>query len=264
MEENYLQKNRTAWNLKTSQHIHSEFYELDAFKAGKNVLRNIELDLLGDVNGKKILHLQCHFGMDSLCLSRMGAQVTGVDLSDQAIEQARELNDELGLNASFICCDLYALREHLTDEFDIVFTSYGTIGWLPDLEKWSEIIQHFLKPAGQFIMVDFHPFIWTFDDDMEKISYDYFKTEEIVEITEGTYADRNAPIKTETISWNHSLDEILGNLLKKNLRLMHFGEHDYSPYICFRNLIEREPGKYIFEHIPFKIPMVYSIVAQKN
>jgi SAM-dependent methyltransferase len=264
MEGNYLDKNRSAWNQKTSQHIHSEFYELNAFLAGKNVLREVELNLLGDIRNKKILHMQCHFGMDSLCLSRMGAKVTGVDLSDEAIKQARQLNDDLNLDAQFNCCDLYSLPEHLDEEFDIVFTSYGTIGWLPDLEKWAKIIDRYLKPGGKFIMVDFHPFVWTFDDDMQKISYDYFKTDEIIEITEGTYADRNAPIKTETVSWNHSLDEILGSLLEQKLNLLHFGEYDYSPYTCFSNLMEREPGKFVFKHIPYRIPMMYSIVAGKN
>lgn len=264
MEDQYLHKNKAAWNQKTAQHIHSDFYELDAFLAGKNVLRDVELGLLGDVKGKKILHLQCHFGMDSLCLSRMGADVTGVDLSDQAIEQARKLNADLHLDAKFICCDLYSLPQYLSEDFDIVFTSYGTIGWLPDLGKWAAIIQRYLKPTGKFVMVDFHPFIWTFDNDMQKISYDYFKTEEIVEITEGTYADRNAPIKTETISWNHSLDEILGSLLNHDLRLTHFSEHDHSPYTCFDNLIERESGKYVFKHIPYRIPMMYSIVVVKD
>lgn len=264
MEDQYLKKNKDAWNQKTAQHIHSEFYELDAFLAGKNVLREVELGLLGNIKGKKILHLQCHFGMDTLCLARMGAQVTGVDLSDQAIEQARKLNIDLKLDADFICCDLYSLPQHLTEEFDLVFTSYGTIGWLPDLDKWASIIQRYLKPKGKFVMVDFHPFIWTFDDDMQKISYDYFKTNEIVEVTDGTYADRNAPIKTETISWNHSLDEILSSLLKNDLRLTHFGEYDYSPYTCFNNLEEREPGKFVFKHIPFRIPMMYSIIAEKH
>lgn len=264
MSENYLEKNRKAWNQKTEHHVQSDFYELDAFLGGKNVLREVELGLLGDVKGKNILHLQCHFGLDSLSLARMGAYITGVDLSDKAIEQAQKLNTELNLDAKFICCDIYSLPEHLKDEFDIVFTSYGTIGWLPDLGKWSEIIQHYLKATGKFVMVDFHPFIWTFDDAMQKISYDYFKTEEILEVIEGTYADRNAPIKTETVSWNHSLDEIIGSLLQKGLSLQHFGEYDFSPYNCFRNLKEREPGKFVFEHIPFKIPMMYSIVAIKG
>ena len=263
MNDNYIQKNKIAWDLKTEKHIDSEFYELSEFLKGKNVLRDIELKLLGDVSGKRILHLQCHFGMDSLCLSRMGAHVTGVDLSEKAISKAKELNSELGLNAQFICCDLFSLPEHLNEQFDIVFTSYGTIGWLPELNSWGKIINHFLQPGGKFIMADFHPFIWSFDDDMAKINYDYFKSDPIIEVSEGTYADRNAPIKTETISWNHSLSEIFDAILAQGLTMRHFGEHDYSPYNCFQNLKEIEPSKFVFAHIPFRIPMVYSIIAEK-
>jgi 2-polyprenyl-3-methyl-5-hydroxy-6-metoxy-1,4-benzoquinol methylase len=115
--------------------------------------KSIELELLGNVKGLSILHLQCHFGQDSLSLARMGAHVTGIDLSDKAIKTAQELNAELHLNAEFICSDIYDLPQHLNKQFDIVFTSYGTIGWLPDLNKWAQIIHHFLKPEGKFIFV---------------------------------------------------------------------------------------------------------------
>jgi 2-polyprenyl-3-methyl-5-hydroxy-6-metoxy-1,4-benzoquinol methylase len=260
----YINKNRTAWDQKTDQHVHSDFYELEAFLKGKNVLRGIELDLLGDVNGKRILHLQCHFGMDSLSLARMGASVVGADFSKRAIDKAKELNNILGLNTRFICCDLYNLPMLCNEQFDIVFTSYGTIGWLPDLERWATVIEHFLVPGGTFIMADFHPFIWTFDDNMQSIAYDYFKSEPIVEIVSGTYADRSAPITTETISWNHGMSEILNSLITKNLRIEKFNEHDYSPYNCLNDLEEQGENVFRFKHIPFRIPIVYSIVARKE
>jgi 2-polyprenyl-3-methyl-5-hydroxy-6-metoxy-1,4-benzoquinol methylase len=257
----YRELNKKAWDQKTEQHVHSEFYELDAFLTGKNVLRSIELDLLGNVKGKKILHLQCHFGLDSLSLARMGAEITGVDLSDKAVQKAKELNERIGANATFICCDLYDLPKHLEGQFDIVFTSYGTIGWLPDLNRWANVIKHFLKPNGRFVMVDFHPFIWTFDDDMKEISYDYFKSNPIIETIKGTYADRNAPIETTTVSWNHSLSDLLNSILTAGLELHSFHEYDYSPYNCFKNLIERKENEFVFEHVSHRIPMAYSIEA---
>ena len=119
----FFEVNRKLWNDKTKIHVDSEFYDVAAFKAGKSSLNAIELDLLGDVNGKTILHLQCHFGMDSLSLARLGAKVVGLDLSDQAIEKARELNSELGLDVEFICCNIYALPQKLSMSFDFVFTS---------------------------------------------------------------------------------------------------------------------------------------------
>ncbi len=127
-EANYIEINRQSWNNRTNTHLQSEFYDLDNFVKGKTSLNTIELDLLGDISGKTILHLQCHFGQDTISLSRLGAETTGVDLSDKAIESARQLAIETKSNATFICCDIYDLPNHLDKQFDIVYTSYGTIG----------------------------------------------------------------------------------------------------------------------------------------
>jgi 2-polyprenyl-3-methyl-5-hydroxy-6-metoxy-1,4-benzoquinol methylase len=139
----YIKANKELWNKRTGFHVLSEFYNVEAFIKGESSLNAIELDLLGNVKGKKILHLQCHFGQDSLSLARMGAKVTGVDLSDKAIEKAKELSVQLDLDARFICSDLYELPTILDEQFDLVFTSYGTIGWLPDLDKWGAVVSRF-------------------------------------------------------------------------------------------------------------------------
>jgi SAM-dependent methyltransferase len=259
----YLEKNKAAWNAKTAVHIDSEFYDMPAFLRGETSLKPLELELLGDVAGKRILHLQCHFGQDTLSLARMGAVMTGVDLSDAAIRKARELAEQLELRASFVNCDVYSLKEHLHEQFDIVFTSYGTIGWLPDLDKWADIVQHFLKPGGTFVMVDFHPVVWMFDDHFKEIAYSYFNTETIVEQVEGTYADRDSDISCETVSWNHATSETLQSLLDAGLTLRRYREWDYSPYSCFRELREDAPGVYRIAHLGNKLPMVYGIVATK-
>ena len=261
---NYLKINQKAWNDKTAVHVTSDFYEHPSFLAGKNTLKFPELEVLGDVTGKRILHLQCHFGQDSLSLSRMGARVTGLDFSDKAIEIAKSTNDQLGLDAEFICADVYSLPDDLIGQFDIVFTSYGTIGWLPELKSWAETIKKALVPGGKFIMVDFHPFIWTFDNDVQKIEYDYFNSEPIIEEIEGTYADRNAPIKTQTISWNHGIGEILNTLIQAGISIQEFSEMDYSPFNCFANMKKIAEDKFIFVHIPQAIPMIYRIVGDKN
>lgn len=264
MENNYLEINRETWNKKTEVHIDSEFYDQKGFLEGNNTLKPIELDLLGDISGKKILHLQCHFGQDTMSLSRLGAKATGVDLSDKAIDKAREIAHQLNLDTHFVNCDIYSLPEHLDEEFDIVFTSYGTIGWLPDLDKWAKVIQRFLKPGGKFIMADFHPVVWMFDDNFEGIGYNYFKEDPIIETINGTYADKEAPISSKTISWNHATSEILNSLIINGLELNSFNEYDYSPYDCFNKTEEFEPGKYHIKHLGNKIPMVYSIVATKK
>src|SRR5690606_5040157 len=164
-EEDYLAINKKSWNQRVQTHLDSEFYELPAFLKGKSSLNQIELDLLKDIKGKSILHLQCHFGQDSISLARMGAKVTAVDFSDKAIDAAKELCTKLGVDVNFLCSDIYELPHILDGQFDIVFTSYGTIGWLPDLQKWAKVVSHYLKNKGEFIFVEFHPVVWMFDDD---------------------------------------------------------------------------------------------------
>jgi ubiquinone/menaquinone biosynthesis C-methylase UbiE len=260
----YLEKNRDAWNRRTDYHLTSEFYDVKGFLAGKTSLNDFELRLLGNIKGKSILHLQCHFGQDTISLARLDADATGVDLSDNAIKNANLLAEKTNVNARFICCDIYSLPEHLDEQFDIVFTSYGTIGWLPDLDKWAGIVYRYLKPGGRFIFVDFHPVVWMFDTNFEKVAYNYFNTGPIVETESGTYADRDAPINYEYVGWNHSTGEVLGSLLKTGLTLESFEEYDYSPYNCFKGTTEFEPGKFRIKHLENKIPMVFSLVAIKN
>jgi ubiquinone/menaquinone biosynthesis C-methylase UbiE len=193
----------------------------------------------------------------------MGATVTGVDFSDVAIDKASELAKQTNADARFICTDIYNLPNVLDEQFDIVFTSYGTIGWLPDMEQWARVVARFMKPNAKFIIVDFHPVLWMFDNDFSHIQYSYFNTEAIVETLSGTYADRDAPLQEVEIGWNHSLTEILSALLANGLSLLHFGEYDYSPFNCFRHTEEFEAGKFRIQHLENKIPIVYSIVMNK-
>lgn len=255
----YISTNKELWNKRTRVHVSSDFYDVPGFLNGKNSLKEIELPLLGNVEQQHILHLQCHFGQDTLSLARMGAITTGVDLSDAAIAQANELTQQLGLEnkARFVCCDLYSAPEYLNSTFDTVFTSYGTIGWLPDLDKWAAVIHHFLKPGGHFVMADFHPTLWMLDDNMKEITYAYFNTETIVEETEGTYTDRGSNIQHASYSWNHPLSEIVTALTAQGLQLQVFQEFDYSPYNCFRNTIEKN-GRFYINGLEGKLPMVYA------
>jgi SAM-dependent methyltransferase len=263
-ENNYIEINKKSWNNKVETHLKSSFYDLEGFVNGNSSLNDIELNLLGDIQGKRILHLQCHFGQDTISLERLGAVVTGVDLSDKAIESAREIAKNTNSEAQFICCDLYDLPNHLHEKFDIIFTSYGTIGWLPDLEKWAKIIAEYLKPNGEFVFVEFHPVVWMFDDNFENIAYRYFNSGAILETETGTYADENANISQDNIVWNHSLSEVINSLIINGLEINSMQELDYSPYNCFNNTIEFEPKKFRIKHLEDKIPMVFSIKATKK
>lgn len=262
--KNYIGINKKSWNNSTAIHLKSEFYDLDGFLKGNTSLKEIEINLLGDIKGKNILHLQCHFGQDTISLGRLGANVTGVDLSDKAIENAIELSIKTNINASFLCCNLYDLPKHLDKKFDIIFTSYGTIGWLPDLGKWAKIISGFLKPNGKFIFVEFHPVVWMFDDNFAKIGYNYFNSGPIIETENGTYADRDAPITQEYVTWNHGISEVINSLIQNGLEINSFDEYDYSPYNCFKETVEFELKKYRIKHFENKIPMIYSLVATKK
>jgi SAM-dependent methyltransferase len=259
-----LEQNRSAWNDRTEIHIQSKFYKQPDFINGWNSLNEIELSLLGELKGLRVLHLQCHFGQDSISLSRMGAHVTGVDFSEKAIAYAQQTAQELQADAAFICCDIYGLPKHLDQPFDLVFTSYGTIGWLPDLSRWAEIISGFLKPNGRFVFVEFHPVVWMFDDRFSNIAYDYFNTGPITEDWQGTYADKSLDISSPCVMWNHGLGEVFNALTANDLNVMSFQEYDYSPYPCFKNAMEFEQGKYRISHLTHKIPLVYALVAKKN
>ncbi len=263
MNLNYIEINKQSWNKRTAVHLTSDFYDVAGFLEGNTSLNDIELGLLGDIKGKSVLHLQCHFGQDTLSLGRLGATVTGVDLSDKAIESANELAKKANIAATFVCCDIYDLPTHLHEKFDIVFTSYGTIGWLPDMDKWANIVSTFLKPEGKFVFVEFHPVVWMFDDNFDKVAYNYFNAGAIFETENGTYTDREAAITNEYVMWNHGIGEVVHNLLKNGLVIHSLDEFDYSPYNCFKETIMIEPKKYRIKHMDNKLPMVYAIVAQK-
>ncbi len=260
--DDYIEINRKSWNARTPVHVASAFYEMPAFRRGASSLNDIELGLLGDVTGKSVLHLQCHFGQDTLSLARLGAEVTGVDFSDVAIAEARKLASELNLTANFVCCDVYDLANQLNGQFDVVFTSYGAIGWLPDLDRWAQIVRRFLKPGGKLVLVEFHPVVWMFDEQFRAIKYPYFNRGPIRESSSGTYAETSAPLELDDVGWIHPLSEVLGSLLSQGLTIRHFMEHDYSPYGCFQSAVKVDERKYRIPHLGDRIPMLYSVVAE--
>jgi len=262
--QDYIKINQKLWDDKTPYHVNSDFYDIESFLNGRNSLNSIELELLGDVAGKSLLHLQCHFGQDTLSLARMGAQVTGIDLSSTSIHAALELAAKIQMDANFVNCDVYSVPKTINTEFDVVFTSYGTIGWLPNMQQWAQVVYDSLKPGGEFIFAEFHPIVWMFDTKFKKIDYAYFNHGEIVEEYTGTYTDFSAPIQNKAVNWNHHLSEVIDALLQTGLHITTFKEFDYSPYNCFENTIESEPGKFQIKNLQGMIPMVYALKAVKT
>lgn len=256
--------NTETWNKKVAIHVKSDFYNVEAFKKGRTSLNRFELKALGAVSGKSLLHLQCHFGQDTLSWSRMGANCTGVDISEEAIKVAQNLNNELEQDAQFICCNVLDVSKHISETFDVIFTSYGVIGWLPDLKPWAQMISERLKPGGVFYIVEFHPIAWMFDylETPPKLKYGYQQKEPIYEEYKGTYADENSEMISKEYGWNHGLGEIVSSLTEAGLQVEFLKEHDMSPYNIFPGLTETEDG--LFE-LPNKLyPLLFEIKAIKK
>jgi len=261
---NYFEVNKETWNKKVEVHAKSEMYNLQAFKDGKTSLNSYELNALENVQGKSLLHLQCHFGQDTLSWSRLGAKCVGIDISDEAVRLAKQLNEELQLDANFVCCNVLDTSKFVTKLFDIVYTSYGVIGWLPDLKPWAKMIAERLKPGGVFYMVEFHPILWMFDyiDGKSEMRYHYNQNEVIYEEYEGTYADGSSNIVSKEYGWNHGLSEVINALIESGLEIVYLNEYDESPYNVFPNLIKTESGMYKLESQLY--PMLFEIMAIKK
>ncbi|CDZ76460.1 bifunctional 3-demethylubiquinone-9 3-methyltransferase/ 2-octaprenyl-6-hydroxy phenol methylase [Legionella massiliensis] len=263
-EKKYFEINKALWNEKTKHHIVSSFYDVEGFIAGKTSLKDPELELLGDVRGLSILHLQCHFGLDSLSLARMGAQVVGTDIADKAIAYAVELAHKNDLSAKFVCSDTYSVPKLIQEKFDIVFTSYGVIGWLPDMQLWAQVISKMLKPGGKLVFVEFHPVVWMFDNDFTKIQHSYFNTGPIIETLKGTYANKDADMEMKEIGWNHPMSEVIQSLIDAKLRIEVLKEYDYVEYDCFSNLVQVAENKWQIENMKAKLPLMYALQAVKR
>jgi SAM-dependent methyltransferase len=260
--------NEALWDAWAAAHYVSEFYDVEGFKSGRNSLRPIELGLLGDVTGKSLLHLQCHFGMDTLCWARLGATVTGVDFSSKAIALARLLAKEVGLEAKFVRSAIGDLPDNLCGEFDVVFTSYGVLPWLSDLRRWGMIVAHFLKAGGTFLLVDSHPTLCMFANGGEttdwKLSYPYFEgSGPMTDLYEGSYA---APTERpmEAVEWAHSMSEIVNSLIGAGLTLRKLVEYPYCFYKCSPLVVERDDGNWWPIDPNVRLPLTMAIVATKG
>lgn len=254
---NYLDVNKETWDKRTKIHIKSEFYDVESFVKGQSSLNSIELNQLGDVQGKSLLHLQCHFGQDTLSLARLGAKVTGVDISSAAIDEATKLNNQLGLNASFICDDVCRFGQTNTTLFDIVYTSYGVLCWLPDLKQWAQGIANALKAGGEFHLVEFH----TFNDLLSGHSY-FPKSEPDIE-EETTYTENCDGQTSQVITWPHSLSDVITALISAGLIIELFEEYPSSPYDCFDGLEKIADKCYQMKHKGQQVPLIYAIKARK-
>ncbi len=261
--QNYFEVNRDTWNKKAVVHSKTNMYNMESFKNGESSLMSYELEALDDVKGKSLLHLQCHFGQDTLSWSRMGAKSVGVDISNEAIKIAKSLNEELNLDAQFVCCNVLDTSKHVSETFDIIFTSYGVIGWLPDLKPWGKMIAERLKAGGTFFIAEFHPIVWMFDylEDKPIMKYGYNQKEVIYEEYKGTYADESSEIISKEYCWNHGIGEVITVLTDAGLQIEDFSEYDESPYNVLPNLIKTKSGSYVTKDKLY--PLIFTLKATK-
>ena len=263
----YLSMNRDLWDEWTAIHEGSAFYDLASFREGGVRLADYELEDLGDVAGRSLLHLQCHFGIDTLSFARLGAEVTGADFSPQAVALATRLAAELELSAQFVESNLYELPDRLDGVFDIVYTSRGVLGWLPDIRGWAGVVAHFLKPGGVFYITEAHPLAWAMADDLPvRAAYPYWEQPEPLTFpVEGSYADLTATVTTPSEhSWNHAMSEIVQALVDEGLTLELFREYPWCDWDLGWT-VQHEDGRwYPPEAVEGDLPLFYALRARKR
>ena len=265
--------NQRLWDAWTAVHAAGEFYDLAGFREGGIRIRPYEIAALGDVTGKSLLHLQCHFGLDTLSWARLGAIVTGVDFSPAAIRLARALAADIGMaHARFIESNVYQLPVRLADEFDIVYTSRGVLGWLPDIRGWARVVARFVRPGGRFYISEAHPVIQVFESEGVgprelRLQYPYWEHgDPLIFDVHGSYADRDAELGAEHTEhgWDHGLGEIVSALIDAGLRIDRLEEQPFLEWPA-DFLVEREPGSgvYVLPDGPGELPLMFSLLASK-
>ncbi|MFX1582696.1 MAG: class I SAM-dependent methyltransferase [Promethearchaeota archaeon] len=264
--DDYYETNKRRWDELVAIHAQSEEYDLKGFLEGKSSLHQVELDALGDVSGKTLLHLQCHFGLDTISWTRLGATATGVDFSDTAIELAQELAKLVGADTQFICSNLYDLPKIHQKQYDIVFTSFGVLCWLADITGWAEVVAHFLKPRGTFLIVEGHPFFWVFDNDHPtdlKIKYSYWHSDEPLSYDEpGTYIDTDMKlINTKSYEWAHTVSDILNAIIQAGLVISEVYEFPHLPWKPIPFAKKHQDGEWRLDGD--LLPLSWSIKAVK-
>lgn len=262
----FVEQNRKNWDARVGIHERSSFYDVEGFRAGRSTLTgSIELDEVGNIDGLSLLHLQCHFGMDTISWARLGATATGVDFSERAVDLARSLAREVGANARFICSDVYKLRDVLSERFDVVFMSWGVLVWLPDILTWAKVVADFVRPGGTFYIIDGHPVIDGLeqDGDLFLSSSPYFRGPEPLRFDDKqTYADAAATVDAPTTyQWHHPLGEVVTALVDAGLRIEFVHEHSVIPWRPFESMVQGIDGRWQLRGDPF--PLSFSIRARQ-
>jgi SAM-dependent methyltransferase len=256
--------NRANWDDRVPVHLASSFYDVAGFRAGASTLQPFQLSEVGSVAERRLVHLQCHIGLDTLSWARRGAVVSGLDFSAPAISAASSLAVSLGLAATFVVADVYdAVAAFGGQRFDIVYTGIGALVWLPDIPRWARVVAGLLAPGGFVYLVEGHPFAGILDSFASGlvVARDYFDSSPQVEDYPYTYTDGPALSHPRQVEFQHGLGEIVTSLAEAGLRIEFVYEHDFELFQRFESLQRQEDGRYRWPTGQPQVPMMYSLRA---
>lgn len=269
-KQDWFDTNRKSWDERVAIHRRDEtkFYDVDKVLAGRDKLNAIEAAEIGDISGLRIAHLQCHFGLDSICLARRGASVTGLDFSSAAIAEARALAKQLGVDAQFVEGNVYDARELITGDFDMVYVTWGAINWLPDIAQWAKVVASLLKKGGRLYLAESHPNILPFDwvDGRIGPRFDWRtpKDAPIIAETEVTYTGATDILTNKKLyEWQHPLSDIINSLMAAGMALNWLHEHAATTWAFFPNMTVCEDGLYRLPADHVQLPLAFSLEARK-
>lgn len=267
--EEYLEANRRRWDALVSVHRDSEWYDVEGFLAGDLSLRPLERAEVGEVAGKDLLHLQCHFGLDTLSWARLGARVTGVDFAPRAVALAEELAERAGVEARFLCADVYDLPSVLEEEFDVVLSTYGVLCWLPDVPRWARIVSRFVRPGGLFYVADDHPMAGMFGNEedateLELVAPYFAQREPLRYDPAGSYTGQTTGALGPSYEWPHSLGEVVTALVDAGLDLEFLHEFPFGSWQRFPFMERGDDGWWRLFSVPWDLPLTFSLRARKG
>jgi SAM-dependent methyltransferase len=267
----YLDVNRAQWDERADIHATDAtgFYAIDRFMAGEDILTPIDAGEIVDIAGLRVLHLQCHFGLDTLCLVRRGAIATGIDFSPRAIRHARNLAARSGVGATFVEGNVYDAAALAGGNFDLVYTTWGTICWLPDIARWGAVVASLLKPGGRLYLVDGHPGAAILEEVDGRLVPTYgWRTPPsaplMFEASQTYTGDERQLANTKSHEWIHPVGDIVSALLDNGMILERLTEHEVLPWRMFGSM---EPAGDRLFRLPAnwpRLPLALSLSAVKR
>jgi SAM-dependent methyltransferase len=270
--DQYREANRANWDSRVDSHYGSDIYGISRFVDDSNFVGEVvsfDKEKMPDLAGRKLIHLQCHIGTDTIGLARLGADVTGIDFSEKSIEAANRLSDECGTPGRFLVSELYDASEKVPEKFDVVYTGVGAICWLPDIQGWAKVVASFLDEGGFFYMREGHPVMWSLDDERDDdelvIKYPYFSQSEPLRfVEETTYAGDGALSSPVIYDWNHGMAEVLQALIDAGLRIDQVEEYDALEWEAGAVNVLGDDGMFRLANGRERLPVMWSVLATKT